>query len=52
MQLSQARRHLTEECNLSLQRGMGMRKNKLRDGGKERADKMIIDGYLVGEDRD
>lgn len=48
MQLSQARRHLTEECNLSLPRGTSTTKNKLRDGEKERADEPIIEDYLVG----
>lgn len=36
VQLSQAERHLTEECNLSLQRGTSMRKNKLGDGKKRK----------------
>lgn len=48
MQLSQARRHLTEECNPSLPRGTGTRKNELGDGERERADKTIMDDYLVG----
>lgn len=48
MQLSQARRHLTEEWNPSLQRGIGTRKNELRDAEKERADQTIMEDYLVG----
>lgn len=48
VQFSQARRHLSEECNSSLPRGTGTTKNKLRDGEKGRADETIIDDYLMG----
>lgn len=53
MQLSQARRHLTMECNPSLPRGMGTRKNELRDGGgKKGRTKQSRMTILQGQDKD
>lgn len=48
VQLSQARRHPTQECNPSL--GWNTRKSELRDGGRERADTTIMDDYDVGDE--